>query len=200
MSYRGPKAKLSRALGVPLTTKAAAVMNRRPNPPGQHGGARRRTKSGYAEQLLEKQRLRFQYNVREKQLRAYYEKAKRKKGNTGSEFLRILELRLDSFILRAGYAPSIFAARQIVVHGHIDVNGKKVDRPGYQLDIGDIVSLSEKAKAMNIVSAALTSATPPPYIEYIGADKHSANFVRQPSVDEIPVICRVNMVVEYYNR
>ncbi len=199
MSYRGPKAKKSRALGVPLTTKAAAVMNRRPNPPGQHGGGRKRQKSGYGEQLLEKQRLRFQYNLKEKQLRNYYKKAKRNKGNTATEFLKILESRLDNFVLRVGWAPSIYAARQLVVHGHIDVNGKRCSKPGCMISIGDVISLRAKAKELPLVTSSLQSSSPPAYIEFL-ADKNSAHFVRQPGVDEIPIICRVNMVVEYYNR
>ena len=107
MSYRGPKAKLSRSLGVALTPKAALVMNRRPNPPGQHGAGRKKAKSDYGQQLLEKQRLKAQYNVSEKQLRNYFLDAKRNPGNTGEHLLKILECRLDNLVLRAGYATTI---------------------------------------------------------------------------------------------
>lgn len=198
MSYRGPKAKRSRALGVALTEKAAAVMNKRPNSPGQHGGGRRKPKSNFGEQLLEKQRLRFQYNLKEKKLRFYYQEAKRQKGNTGEQLLKILERRLDTVVYRAGYAPTIYAARQLVSHGHIQVNGKKVNISSFLVSMEDIVGLRPKAKSMMLVKNSLSQTVPPAYMSYQGEAEESIQFTREPLAHEVPVVCRVQMVVEFY--
>ena len=122
MNFTGPKVKKSRALGVALTPKAAAGMRKRPTPPGQHGAARgrRRRPSEYGVQLLEKQRLRFQYNISERQLRNYFRHATRRKGLTGETLLQSLETRLDALVLRARFARTIYQARQVVAHRHID--------------------------------------------------------------------------------
>jgi small subunit ribosomal protein S4 len=199
MSYRGPKAKKSRALGVALTTKSAFIMNRKPNAPGQHGGRRRGARSTFGEQLLEKQRLRFQYNLREKQLRKFFDQAKRRKGNTADELLRLLERRLDNFVYRAGFAPTIYAARQLVSHGHVAVNGRKIDRPGKLVTIEDVITIREKSRNMPMVQSALTQANPPGYIE-ASKEQFMARLTREPETEEIPVICRVPMVVEFYSR
>src|SRR4029079_2208885 len=139
---RGPKVKIARALGIPLTPKAARIMERRPNPPGQHGAATRRQVSEYKKQLEEKQRLRAQYNVSERQLRNTFAQAIRQTGNTGVRLLQLLELRLDAVVLRAGFVRTIYAARQAVTPGHVTVNGRKVDRPSRRLKPGDVVALS----------------------------------------------------------
>ena len=124
MKYTGPKIKKARRLGVAITPKSDRYLERRPNPPGQHGPNRRRGKqSDYGKQLTEKQRLRYQYNLREKQIRGVYTKASRKQGNTGEVMLQILESRLDVLVLRAGMARSIFQARHMVSDGHFRVNG-----------------------------------------------------------------------------
>src|SRR5918912_3886980 len=140
---RGPKVKIARALGIALTPKAARVMERRPNPPGQHGASPRRKVSDYKKQLLEKQRLRAQYNVSERQLRNAFAEASRKSGNTGVRLLQLLELRLDAVVLRAGFVRTIYAARQAVTHGHVLVNGKRVDRPSRRVKPGDVISLAQ---------------------------------------------------------
>ncbi|HEV7365406.1 MAG TPA: 30S ribosomal protein S4, partial [Gemmatimonadales bacterium] len=133
MNRRGPKVKLARQLGIPLTPKAQRVMERRPNPPGQHGASPRRKISGYKKQLIEKQRLRAQYNLSERQMSNAFAEAIRQPGNTGVRLLQFLEFRLDAIVLRAGFVRTIYAARQAVTHGHLQVNGKKVDRPSYRL-------------------------------------------------------------------
>lgn len=199
MSYRGPKVKLSRALGVALTTKAATVMTKRPNPPGQHGGRRRGSKSNYGEQLLEKQRLRFQYNLSEKQLRRYFQMAKKRTGNTADALVKILESRLDIVVYRAGFAHTIYAARQLVTHGHIIVDGKRVNKPGFLLSSDHTITLKEKTKANPVVQDSLSKAIVPTYIDR-NRDTLEAKFAREPEVTEAPIICRVPMVVEFYSR
>src|ERR687898_453962 len=126
VNRRGPKLKLSRQLGIAITPKAAKVMENRPNPPGQHGATPRRKISGYKKQLIEKQRLRAQYNISERQMENSFAEATRQSGNTGVRLLQLLEMRLDAVVLRGGFVRTIYAARQAVKPGHIQGKGKKV--------------------------------------------------------------------------
>ena len=165
MKYNGPKIKKARRLGIALSPKSEKFLERRPNPPGQHGPTRRRGKqSDYGRQLTEKQRLRYQYNLSEKQLRSYYAKASRKPGNAGEVMIQMLESRLDAVVLRAGMARSIYQARQMVSHAHFRVNGKKVNIPSYSLRIGDKVSVREKSKDLDAFVLAQQVAKTPEYI------------------------------------
>jgi small subunit ribosomal protein S4 len=203
MKYNGPKVKLSRALGIALTPKAQKNMEKRPYPPGQHGPAkgRRHKPSVYAQQLLEKQRLRFQYNVSERQMRNYFERARRRSGNTGEILVQQLECRLDAVVLRSGLATTIYAARQFVGHGHIEVNGKRVDIPSFQVKVGDIVSVKLTSRAnIHIRQAAEYSPPPPDYISRERPAGFEATLLRVPSRPEIPVIVDENMVVEFYSK
>ncbi len=200
MKFTGPKVKKSRSLGIALSPKAARIMERRPNSPGQHGATtNRKKKSDYALQLLEKQRLRFQYNVHERQMRKYMRKAARMKGNQGDNLMQLLETRLDAFVLRAGFAKTIYAARQYVNHRHVLVNGKRVDVPNYKLSINDEVSIRNKSKKMDCFHDAMQNSHVPPYIDLSKSDM-KAKFLYIPSREEIPVICNVSFVVEFYNR
>lgn len=199
MKYNGPKVKLSRALGIALTPKAARVMERRPYKPGMHGQARQQRMSDYALQLQEKQRLRFQYNVSEKQMRRYYSKATRMKGRTGENLVYLLERRLDAFVLRAGFAPTIFAARQIVGHGHITVNGRKSRTPSTLLRPGDKIQVREKSRKKAIFEMDWEVYVPPTYVERDTSDL-AATFVRRPEREEVPVVCEEQAVVEFYSR
>jgi|FaiFalFF_MnMetaG_3_1042247.scaffolds.fasta_scaffold00189_11 small subunit ribosomal protein S4 len=201
MKYTGPKVKLSRKLGIALTPKAQKYMERKPYPPGQHGPEKRRAKlSDYGRQLLEKQRLRFQYNVHERQLRRYYEEASRMPGNTADNLIQLLERRLDALVLRAGFARTIYAARQYVRHGHIEVNGRKVDIPSYRVNVNDVISVREKSRRIPDIQEAVRNAgQAPPYLEVSKAD-FSARLLYIPPREEIPVICEVPMVVEFYSR
>jgi len=131
-------ARLSRVLGIPLTPKSTRYFERRPYPPGVHG-RRRRNPSAYRLQLLEKQRLRGQYDLRERQFRRIINEAIRRPGKTGEVLIELLERRLDAVVLRSGFARTIYQARQMVTHGHITVDGQKVDRPSYRLQRGQIV-------------------------------------------------------------
>ena len=137
----------SRALGIALTPKAEKYMERRPYGPGQHGRARRKQDSDYAVRLKEKQRLRAQYNIREAQMRRYFEEAKRTAGLTGENLVELLEMRLDALVLRSGFARTIAQARQVVVHRHILVDGAIVDRPSFRVKPGQTIQVKPKSQA-----------------------------------------------------
>ena len=200
MKYTGPKIKKARRLGIALTPKSEKYLERRPNPPGQHGPGRRRGKqSDYGRQLTEKQRLRYQYNLSEKQLRNVYAKASRKPGNAGEVMVQMLESRLDVVILRAGMARTIYQSRQMVSHGHYRVNGKKVDIPSYQLRIGDKITVREKSKDLDAFVLAQQVAKTPEYVT--ANDKElTAELNRLPNRDEVPIVCEISSVVEFYAR
>ena len=196
---RGPKVRIARALGIALTPKAARVMERRPNPPGQHGATPRRKVSEYKKQLLEKQRLRAQYNVSERQLRKAFEEATRQPGNTGVRLLQLLEMRLDAVVLRAGFVRTIYAARQAVAHGHMLVNGRKVDRPSRRLKPGDVVALAARSRDRVAYTALLDDARPPRYLD-LDKEKRSVRVVEIPEREQIPVQCEASLIVEFYSR
>jgi len=199
LKYNGPKVRLSRKLGISITAKAERYRENKPYPPGQHGLRRRRRQSNYAAQLMEKQRLRFQYNVSEKQMRNSFKQASRQKGVVGENLVRLLELRLDSLVHRAGLAPTIFAARQFVGHGHLDVNGRRVDIPSYHVRVGDVIKVREKSRKKRMFNEARVPVTLP---EYLSVDEsgYEVTVNHLPSRDEVPVICDVQLVVEYYSR
>lgn len=199
MKFNGPKVKLSRKLGIALTSKAQRYMEKKGYPPGMHGMKRRRRQSNYGRQLLEKQRLRYQYNVSERQLRNYFRRASRMKGIAGENLLRMLETRLDAFVLRSGFAPTIFAARQFVDHGHIQVNGRRVTIPSYRLREGDVVEVREKSRKLRCFNEPRGTTAIPNYIE---SDEtgYKASLVSLPRRDEVPVLCEVPLVVEFYSR
>ena len=200
MNYNGPKVRLSRKLGFALTPKASKVMERKPYAPGQHGQAKRRGKqSDYGKQLLEKQRLRIQYNVHERQMVNYYKKSTRLGGNTGQNLVRLLESRLDALIFRAGFARTVYASRQYVRHGHVLVNGKKVDIPSYSVRPNDVISVKEKSRKLECFQEAIRQAVAPPYLELSKAD-FSAKYLYLPPREEVPVICEIPLVVEFYSR
>ena len=198
---KGPKVKISRRLGVAITPKAARVMDKKPYPPGMHGPSKRpsRKMSDYKRQLLEKQKLRAQYNIREKQLRLYYKKSSRMSGKSGDNLLQMLERRLDAVVLRSGFASTIFAARQYVSHGHFQVNGKKVTIPSYIVSPNDVVSVKPRSRKLVMFANVLDSASPQPYLSLAKEDM-SSTLINVPAVEEIPVICDVSQVVEFYSR
>ena len=200
MKYTGPKVKISRKLGLELTPKARKVSQKKNYTPGQHGPSRRRSKqSDYGKQLLEKQRLRMQYNISEKQMSNYYKKASKLVGNTGDLLVQLIESRLDAFVYRAGFAATIYAARQYVSHGHIEVNGRRVNIPSYSLKPNDVVSVREKSRNLIGVQESIRNAAAPPYIDLSKAD-FSATYLHVPEREDIPIICDVPLVVEYYSR
>jgi small subunit ribosomal protein S4 len=197
----GPKVKISRRLGVALTSKAAKVMAKKAHPPGMHGPAKKmgRKMSDYKKQLLEKQKLRAQYNIRERQLRNYFRKAISKPGKSGDHLLRMLETRLDSLVLRSGFASTIYAARQYVSHAHFQINGKRVTSPSHTVKPNDVISVKPRSRKCVMFANVLDSASPPPYIS-LNKDEMSASLVGTPAIEDIPVIFDISQVVEFYSR
>jgi small subunit ribosomal protein S4 len=200
MNYTGPKVRLSRRVGIAMTPKAAKVMERKKGGPGEpRFRSRRRQMSDYGRQLLEKQRLRYQYNIPEKQLRNYFKKALSKHGNTGDLLIRMLETRIDACVLRAGLARTIYAARQYVSHEHFVVNGVKVKSPGFQLKPGDVLQVKEGSRRLACFREALSQAAPPVYLQ-VSKDELKAQLVSLPRREEIPVECDLGQVIEFYSR
>lgn len=199
MKFTGPKGKVARRLGVAITPKCVKILERKPSRPGQHGKSRRGALSNYGMQLLEKQKLKFQFMVSEKALRSYYEKAVRMKGSSGTNLLRLLDQRLDSTLVRSGFVPTILAARQFINHKHVIVNGKIVSKPGFSVEAEDVVELTAKSKAIPYISSAMPDAIPQPYID-IDRTTGIIRRVRPPERNEIPVICEEQSVIEFFNK
>ena len=202
MNNSRPKAKLSRALGIPLTPKCVKYFEKRPFPPGVHGRGRRKA-SDYQVRLLEKQRLRHQYNISEAQMRKAYEDAHRAEGKTGEAMVTLLERRLDAVVHRAGLARTIYQARQLVVHGHFTVDGKKVDRPGFRLKPGQVVEVRESSRQKPPFQIAAAGAhldgPTAPYLS-TAVEELRTQVLRVPERKEIPVLCDEQLVVEFYAR
>lgn len=202
MNNSRPKARLSRALGIPLTRKCVKYFERRPFPPGVHGRGRRKA-SDYQVRLLEKQRLRHQYNISEAQMRKAYDDAHRGEGKTGETMVTLLERRLDATILRAGLARTIYQARQLVAHGHFTVDGRKVDRPSYRLRPGQVVEVRETSRQKPPFQIAAAGAhldgPTPPYLSTV-LEELRTTVIREPLRSEIPVVCDEQLVVEFYAR
>ena len=197
------KTRLSRALGVALTPKAARYMEKRPYAPGEHGRTKRKTDSDYAVRLREKQRLRAQYGIREKQLRIAFNEARRTDCLTGENLVELLEMRLDALVLRAGFARTITQARQFVVHRHILVDGQLVDRPSFRVKPGQLVHVKARSEGTEPFQVAAAGGhvdvlpKVPGYLE-VELDKLQAKLIRRPKRAEVPVTCDVQLVVEYY--
>ena len=204
-SYHGPKAKVQRRFGEVLAPrpKYQRIVEKRPFPPGDHGKEkqfRSGRRSDYGLQLDEKQKLAFIYNVRERQLRNYYKKADKMPGRTGANLLTLLERRLDNLVYRSGLAATIWAARQLVVHGHVQVNGRRVDLPSYQANPGDVITFTEKMrKTVHVVELMEQGVIAPQYVS-VDPENISATLLRLPEQKEIPVPVDIQLVVEYYNR
>jgi small subunit ribosomal protein S4 len=197
--------RLSRALGLALTPKAVKHFEKRPYPPGEHGRTRRGTEKAYAVRLREKQRLRAQYMIKEKQLVKVYEDSRKAPGMTGNEMVSNLETRLDALVLRAGFARTILQARQAVVHRHILVDGKLVDRPSFRVKPGQTLQVKPKSQAMTPFQVAAAGAhrdvlpAVPGYLE-VTLEKLTATLVRKPERAEVPVTAEMQLVVEFYAR
>ncbi|MFI7446541.1 30S ribosomal protein S4 [Nonomuraea sp. NPDC049714] len=204
MRYTGPKVRLSRRAGVPLTKKAVSYFERRPYPPGEHGRKTNRRASGdYALRLLEKQKLRWYYDVSERQLRRYWDLAVRKQGASGAELVTILETRLASLVLRSGLAPSIYAARQYIAHGHIAVDGRKVDIPSYLVKPGQVITVRERSRRMQpFVAAAEGVHADERIAPYLSVDHANltVTLAARPERGQIVVPVDEQLVVEFYSR
>jgi small subunit ribosomal protein S4 len=198
----GPTTKISRRYGVPLfgTSK---TLERKNYGPGQHGprGSRRKM-SDYAVALAEKQKLRHQYGVLERQFRRYFQIARTRRGVTGETLLQLLETRLDNVVFRLGFANSRRGARQFVGHGHVLVNGKKVDIASYNVREGDLVSVKDDPKARRLATKnlELTQITPTPDWMTLDRDNLTGSLTRVPSRDEIAPIVNEQLIVELYSR
>jgi small subunit ribosomal protein S4 len=200
MNYTGPKVRISRKLGINLTPKAGKVSTRKPYPPGAHAGNKRRGKqSDYGRQLLEKQRLRMQYNLSEKQMVNFYKKAASQTGNTADLLVQLIETRLDALVYRAGLAPTIYASRQFIGHGHITVNGKRVTIPSYKVKVNEVIGVKEKSRKIESIQESIRLINAPAYLEVSKAD-FSAKLAYIPHKEEVPIQCELPLVVEYYSR
>ncbi len=173
---------------------------KRPYPPGEHGPNQRRKVSEYGTQLQEKQKLRFMYGMNEKQFRSLFVEAGKMKGVHGENFMKLLESRLDNLVFRLGFARTRAQARQLVVHGHIVVNGKKVDRPSYRVKPGDVIGLREKSRNLAVIKEALAERNFLP--EYLSFDdnKLEGTYTRIPERDELPAEINERLIVEFYSR
>ena len=196
------KYKIDRRMGENIWGRAKSPVNSREYGPGQHGQRRKAKLSDYGIQLRAKQKLKGYYgNIGEKQFRKYYTEADRRKGDTGENLVGLLEQRLDAVIYRAKFVPTVFAARQFVNHGHITVNGVKVNIPSYAVKPGDVIEVNAKSRDIPMVVQAVQS-NERDFAEYVSVEGWKATYVRVPSLDEIPypVIMEPNLVVEFYSR
>ncbi|MFC4530637.1 30S ribosomal protein S4 [Sphaerisporangium dianthi] len=204
MRYTGPKVRLSRRAGVPLTRKAVRYLEARPYPPGEHGRKTSRRAAGdYSLRRMEKQKLRWYYDVSERQMRRYWSLALRRPGRSGAELVTLLETRLASLVLRAGLAPSIYAARQYVNHGHITVDGRKVDIPSYLVRPGQTVAVRARSRAMQpFVAAAEGLYAEEVTAPYLAVDLNELSFtlLAAPERAQIRVPVDEQLVVEHYSR
>jgi len=196
------KYKIDRRMGENLWGRPKSPVNQRSYGPGQHGQRRKQKVSDFGLQLRAKQKLKGYYgNLTEKQFSRTYEEAARRKGNTAENLVGLLESRLDAIVYRAKFVPTVFAARQFVNHGHVTVNGKRVNIASYRVKIGDIIAVREKSRNMALVLEAVASAERD-FCEYVSVDAKglSATFVRVPELSEVPYPVKMepNLVVEFY--
>jgi small subunit ribosomal protein S4 len=195
--YLGPKVKLSRRVGVPIVDVPKHTAKRQLTTPGVHGFRGRRLKD-YGIRQNEKQKLRYHYSVLERQFRRYVGEASRGKGNTGEALLQLLEERLDNVVRRAGFTRTVWASRQMVVHGHVTVNGKKVDRPSYPIKPGDAIGLrprDHKLARENMESMA--GHVVPGWMDVNPAEL-TARILARPTPDQVPFDVNTNLIVEFY--
>lgn len=204
-SYHGPKARVQRRFGQVLAPrpKYQRILEKRAYPPGDHGkekSFRSGRRSDYGNQLNEKQKLAFIFNIRERQMRAYFLRARRQPGNTGENLLVLLERRLDNLVYRAGFAATIWAARQLVAHGHVLVDGARVNLPSFSIKPGQTFQMVEKMRQnVHVVEAMMSSPYNPSYLE-VNRGAASATLIKMPTRDEVPVPVTESLIVEYYTR
>lgn len=200
--YKGPRLKIMRALGVQLPGLSRKKWDeRKAYPPGMHQGRHRKKSSVYGTQLREKQKLRYNYGLGERQLRRFVDMSFQKRGNPGENLVQFLERRLDNAVFRAGYAPTIMAARQLIVHGHIRVDGQRVNKPSFLVKKGHKLGLSEKATKFTHVQGSLEQ---PAIVrpEWIGFDEgnKSASIVSLPTRDSLPFPIEIGHIIEFYSK
>lgn len=197
--YTGPSYKQARRVGFSIS-ETGKELARRPYGPGQHGNARKGKLSDYGTQLKEKQKVRFMYGVNERQFKKTFSEASKMQGIQGTNFLRLLESRLDNLVYRIGFASTRRGARQLVNHGHVTVNGKKVDIPSYRVKPGDVISMKEDDKNLKVVAESLAKVSK--RVEFINYDenKMEATYVRLPERNELNADINEALIVEFYNK
>ena len=196
--YTGPKFKISRRLGISLSGTGKEL--KRPFPPGQHGPGQRRKLSEYGVQLQEKQKLRHMYGLTERQFRNLFDQANRMKGIVGENFMILLESRLDNLVYRLGFANSRAGARQLVAHGHVTVNGRKVDIPSYLVQPGDVIGLRERSRGLKVIKEALEARRHlPNYLEF-NDQAMEGRYIRLPERSELTQDIDERQIVEFYSR
>jgi small subunit ribosomal protein S4 len=200
MDKIGPKHRTCRRVGAALCGRPNCPSNKRPYPPGQHGRGRKRI-SEYQTRLLEKQKLRAIYGVGERQMRRYYERATRRREVTGEEMIRLLETRLDTVVLRLGFALTTRQARQLVSHGHVSLDGKRIDIPSARVKPGQVIEIGDKAKNFVSVREALEITPDPPGYLYRNKDQLQGTLSREPDRAEIPLPVPIEerLIVEFYS-
>jgi len=198
--YTGPKAKISRRFNEPILGESKALQKKN-YPPGMHGRGKRKKQSEYAVQLAEKQKAKYIYGVLERQFAKVFDKAARKEGITGENLLKFLEARLDNVVYRLGIAPTRRAARQLVLHKHITVNGNIVNVPSFAVNPGDIIAVREKSKSLETISDSLSARAGKryPWVEW-DLNSLSGKFVNYPQRDEIPENIQEHLIVELYSK
>lgn len=198
--YTGPKSKISRKFNEEIFGPSKAL-KKKAYPPGMHGRGRRKKQSEYAVQLAEKQKAKYIYGILEKQFANIFEKAHRKGGITGENLLALLESRLDNTVYRLGIAPTRRAARQLVLHKHVLVNGEIVNIPSFTLKIGDVVAVREKSKSLEAITSSLTvrNARQFSWLEWDGAEM-AGKFIATPEREQIPEKIQEQLIVELYSK
>ena len=199
--YTGPRVRISRRFGIPIFGPTK-YLERRNYGPGVHGPKSRRKTTDYGLGLLEKQKLRYYYGLMERQFRGVYEKALRRRGVTGEQMLQILETRLDNIVYHLGFANTRAAARQMVSHGHLKVNGRKVSSPSYAVRVNDIIEVRDNSRARQMATKNLESATSRSVPDWLSLtrDAFKGVVMRIPTRDEIQPIANEQAVVEFYSR
>ena len=197
--YTGPSYKQARRVGFSIS-ETGKELARRPYGPGQHRNARKGTLSDYGTQLKEKQKVRFMYGMNERQFKKTFNEAAKMQGIHGTNFLRLLESRLDNLVYRIGFASTRRGARQLVNHGHVTVNGKKVDIPSYRVKPGDIISIKEDDKNLKVVAESLAKVSK--RVEFVSYDegKMEGTYVRLPERNELNADINEALIVEFYNK
>ena len=199
--YTGPRVRISRRFNTPIFG-ASKYLERRPYPPGTHGPKSRRKLTDYALGLVEKQKLRYYYGLQEKQFHGIYERALRQRGVTGETMLQILETRLDNVVYHMGFSNTRAGSRQMVTHGHVTVNGKKVSIPSYSLKVNDVVEIKNTNVSRQMATKAMELSTSRGIPDWLNVDKNAfkGTVLRVPSRDDIQPIANEQAVVEFYSR
>lgn len=199
--YTGPRVRISRRLGVPIFGYSKSL-EKRNYPPGQHGPKSRRKVTDYALGLLEKQKLRYYYGLQERQFRRVYETAARRRGVTGEQMLQILETRLDSIVYSLGLGATRPAARQMIAHGHVRVNGRKVDVPSFAVKVNDIVEVRNHAASRQLAARGLELSVSRPVPDWLNLSKDTlkGTVMRLPTRQDIQPMANEQAVVEFYSR